>query len=354
MASPSWGTNTPVADLVLTNAWEFGFFQAVRLLARMYNDRKLVGATASPRAEIVHFQAKQSLEFPASEVHSIEPNGGGPVHMTVAFMGLTGIKGTLPAYYTDLVLNQEMQDDDSFAAFLDVFNHRLVSLFYRAWDKHHFIAGYERSLREGLEDSFTGYLFALIGMGTGGLRKRLRFPDQALLRYAGLIAQRPHSASALAGLLRDYFEVPVEVDQFCGRWHALELQELSYLDSEGIHNQLGVGAIAGDAVWTQQGVFRVRFGPLPFRRFREFLPDGEAFRTATDLIRYFANRALEFEIQPVLMATEVPWPQLTDETPESPRLGWSAWLKTRAFEEDAADAMFAGDLDGFARPGGIQ
>ena len=39
-----------------------------------------------------------------------------------------------------------------------------------------------------------------------------------LLCYAGLLAQRPRSASALAGLLQDYFGVPVTVMQFVGQW----------------------------------------------------------------------------------------------------------------------------------------
>lgn len=98
----------------------------------------------------------------------------------------------------------------------------------------------------------------------------------------------------------------------------------------------------------------MRFGPLSFRRFREFLPDGEAFSKAVDLIRYFADRALEFEIQPTLMSSEVPWCRLTDELPESPRLGWSSWVKTEEFQQDATDAVFAGVLDGFDRAGGIQ
>jgi type VI secretion system protein ImpH len=355
MASPSWGTDTPVAELIFSHAWEFGFFQAVRLLARLYGQRMPVGAAALPGTEIVRFRARQSLEFPASEVHSIELDGGGPVHMTVAFMGLTGSKGVLPAYYSDLVIEQQIRGDGALADFLDVFNHRLVSLFYRAWEKHHFTIGYERAQREGALDNFTSYLFALIGMGTGGLEQRLQVPDRALLHYAGLIAQRPHSASALAGLLRDYFDVPVEVDQFRGRWYALEDRELSYLDVEGVHNQLGVGAIAGDAVWTQQAVFRVRLGPLPYRRFREFLPDGEGFRKAVDLTRYFVDRALEFELQPVLISTEVPWLCLTDDQLDSPRLGWSTWLKTEEFREHARDAVFEGVLPSSGGyEGGIQ
>src|SRR5439155_23721465 len=132
-------------------------------------------------------------------------------------------------------------------------------------------------------------LFDLIGMGTPGLRGRLRIHDQALLRYAGLIAQRPHSASALGGILRDYFDLPIEIEQFQGKWFSLDESSLSFLQQEGLSNQLGVGAIAGDAVWNQQGRFRVQIGPIGLERFIDFLPDGKAFADLVELTRYFVG-----------------------------------------------------------------
>ena len=38
----------------------------------------------------------------------------------------------------------------------------------------------------------------------------------------GLIGQRPLSASALCQVLGDYFQVPVDVEQFTGAWYALD------------------------------------------------------------------------------------------------------------------------------------
>jgi type VI secretion system protein ImpH len=329
--------------LLFDRGYDFGFFQAVRLLAQISPHRKAVGGEALPPDEIARFSAHLSMNFPPGPIHRIDraSDGGGPATMTVAFMGLTGPEGILPSHYTELLLAREADKDHTLAAFLDLFNHRLISLFYRAWEKHHFVIGYERSVRAGArDDRFTQYLFDLIGMGTPGLRGRLGIRDHALLRYAGLITQRPHSASALGGMLRDYFDLPIEIEQFQGKWFPLDEPSLSFLEHEGLHNKLGSGAIAGDAVWNQQARFRVQVGPIGLERFIDFLPDGKAFAELVELTRYFVGLALEFDIQLVLRAPEVPWYALTDESVDAPRLGWLGWLKTEEFREDARDAVF--------------
>jgi type VI secretion system protein ImpH len=347
MASAEWGTDRPVTDLLLSAGHEFDFFQAVRLLERTSRDRRQVGLTAEPAAEVVRFHAEPSLAFPASAIAKIEKNSAGPPHMVVTFLGLMGCKGALPDYYTELAADELHDGKPALADFLDLFNHRLISLFYRAWEKHHFVVGYERAHgSEGKEDAFTSYLFALIGMGTKGLHQRLAVPDESLLRYAGLLAQRPHSASALASMLRDYFAVPVRVEQFRGVWHMLEEQDLCRLGANRSSSQLGLGTVAGDAVWNCQAQIRVSFGPLHLDDFQEFLPDGTAFRRAASLIQLFTGDGLQFEIQPVLMADEVPSCTLID-SGEGPRLGWSGWLKTQPFEVDAGEAVFGQrELDG--------
>ena len=150
--------------------------------------------------------------------------------MTVAFMGLIGPSRVLPDTYTELSLRQRAFGDESFAAFFDVFHHRLLALYYRAWEKHQFVIGQEQA--RGGRDAVTGYLLDLIGMGTAGLEGRLPFPDQALLRFAGLLAQRPRSAECLRALLSEWLGVPVLVKQFCGRWHPLEEEELTALGGD--------------------------------------------------------------------------------------------------------------------------
>lgn len=339
MASPHWGTDRALAALLFSAGWEFDFFQAVRLLACMNRERKQVGFTAAPQDEIVRFRTKTSLAFPASEIDSIAENASGPPSMAVTFLGLIGSHGVLPVEYTEMALDQLGNGEGAFSDFLDLFHHRLLSLFYRAWEKHHFLVQFERAAWEGRgDDPFTGYLFDLVGMGFAGLRGRLPFRDHALLPYAGLLRQQPHSASALAGILRDYFGRPVAVEQFRGVWHSLEKQDLCILGEEALGSRLGMGALAGDAVLNLQALIRVRFGPLTLEQYQDFLPDGRAFRRAAALIRLFIGDTLHFEIQPVLFASAVPWCELREDG--APRLGWSGWLKTEAFRADADDAVF--------------
>jgi type VI secretion system protein ImpH len=178
-------------------------------------------------------------------------------------------------------------------------------------------------------------------MGTEGLRGRLPLRDDSLIFYAGLVAQRPRSATSLRGILRDYFESPVEIEQCLGSWYVLGEQDRCYMDRDGDHNRLGMGAVVGDEVWDQQARFRVRMGPLPFARFRKFLPDGDALDLLVAWVRFFAGPVLAFDVNIGLNRGEVPPLQLGDDSAKPARLGWQSWLKTDPFNADAFDVEFS-------------
>jgi type VI secretion system protein ImpH len=341
MASSKWGTDRRLDESLFESGFEFDFFQVVRLLVQLHSERRK-GASVSRPEEMVRFSVENTLSFPASAITSIiDGDNGDPSRVKITFLGMTGPGGVLPSAYTEIAVDCEAFGDTSYADFLDIFNHRLIWLFYRAWEKHHFSIGYERVDRGGSEqDALTAYLFDLIGMGTPGLKRRMPILDQALLRYAGLISQRPHSAESLRTLLHDYFRVPVEIEQLLGKWHALEMSELCLLSSGELNTQLGFGAIAGDAVWSRQTLLRITFGPVSVMRFRSFLPDGVGFTEAVALVRWFLGPALDFEVQPILASDEVPGCLLGDDTFEGPRLGWSSWLDMESPGSIARDAIF--------------
>jgi type VI secretion system protein ImpH len=327
--------------------YEFDFFQAVRLLERLSPDRAPVGRFSVPGSEVARFEVNQEMGFPASAIEGIEFVEGQPARVKVNFMGLTGPQGVLPLYYTELLRERLRARDQTAASFFDLFNHRIISLFYQAWEKYRFPIAYER----GDRDRFSHHLLDLIGLGTQGLENRQPLPDDSLIFYTGLLSQRARSASALRNLVADYFDVPCEVEQFIGGWYPLIEETQCCLDAEDatISEQLGFGAVVGDEVYDQQSAVRIILGPLSLERYCGFLPQGAGHEPLKALVRLFGGPTIDFEVKLILAKEEVPECHLGPRPAavceeeefalENIQLGWTSWVKTAPRQADAADAI---------------
>ena len=343
MASTSRASDPPVAavaqDVVARLRDEpfcFEFFQAVRLLERMWPDRKPVGRFASPSEEVVHFRAHPTLSFPASEIQALEEGAHGQPAMTVNFMGLIGPSGILPLYYTEFVLGRLLARDHTLPDFFDVFHHRIISLFYRSWLKYRF----QFLLERGEPDPFSQYLLDIIGLGTEGLQQRQAMADSSLSYYSGLLAQHPRSATALQLLLSDYFQAPVEIAQFVGAWYRLEENAQCCLEQgPGDSRQLGLGAVVGDEIWEPQARVRIVIGPLSLARYLDFLPTGTAFEPLRSITRLFSGDEIDFELQLILDRNEAPNCELGAQGDSAPQLGFLSWAKSKAIDRDPADTI---------------
>lgn len=343
MAAASRRPDPRLTEQLHAEAYRFDFFQAVRLLERLRPAGARVGRAGPPSREAVRFRSHVSLSFPASEIHELAAPAkeGAPSELTVAFMGLTGPLGVLPNHYTERLLRDLRAKDHVLHDFLDLFNHRLVSLFFRTVEKYRFPIAWESSrAREEGDDGFTAQIYALIGMGTPGLRGRIS-SDAALPYYAGLLAERPRCAAALRQILVDYFSVAVEVEQFTGEWLPLAKDAQSRLGGgPGANNQLGASAVLGERVWDQGAKFRLRVGPLTVAEYERFLPSGDALPKMVELVKLFVNDELEFDVLLVLRRADVTGIRLGDARAFAPRLGWSTWLSSGPLARDGADAVF--------------
>ncbi|MFN3322426.1 MAG: type VI secretion system baseplate subunit TssG [Bryobacteraceae bacterium] len=319
------------------NPWSFQFFQAVRLLARLQPERAQVGAFASPTREVVRFGVHNALAFPPSQVHSLRWEDESPPLMRVNFMGLTGAMGVLPMAYTELIIERRRAKDRTIEAFFDIFNHRAISLFYRAWEKYRFPVAYERKQ----EDRFSGYLMHLIGLGTAGLQRRQAVPDEGLLFYSGLLSLLPRSAEALGQILSDYFDIEVEVEQFVGSWYPLApSDQCRFGSADSYSEQVGFGAVVGDEIWDQQSRVRLRLGPLTLTQYQEFLPCGTCYEPLRALTKFFAGGEIEFEAQLILRREEVPACELGVDSGTAPQLGWLTWMNSSpAFDRNPEDTV---------------
>lgn len=312
-----------VAQQLLAAPHRFGFFQAMRVLERLFVRQGLKPADAVPAR--VRFRNSMSLAFPASEIesaaafandgvaldrdvavaHAITMEELGEVHLTPAFMGLLGLHGALPLHYTETLAERETyQRDRAARAFLDVFTTRAVALHYAGWKKHRPALQYEIDSRE----RFLPLVLALAGLGTPALRRRLcdgegDIHDQALAHHAGLLGQRPVSLVTLQRVLADYFAVPLRVEPFVGAWYGVPDEQRTRL---GVGNaRLGASALAGGRVWQRDLRMRLWVGPLGRDRFDEFLPGGRAAKALSKWLALLTGSTLEYEVRLGLKADHV-------------------------------------------------
>ena len=326
-------------EMLETEPYCFRFFQAVRLMERLYPERKPVGLFVAPSTEVVQFSSVPTLAFPASEIQDLQTGKDGRPVMSVNFMGLSAATGVLPHAYTEYLLERARAKDRAPIEFFDVFNHRMISLFYRGWQKYRFYIAFERTGAN--EDVISKRLLDLIGLGTEGLTRRMEIDDQACLFYDGLLSQRRPTAQGLKQLLEDYFDVPVRVEQFTGTWRRLPPQNRTALADAGTFSErLGMGTIVGDEVFDQHGAVTICLGPLSFDRYKEFLPGAQASVELRSWLRLYANREFDFVIRLVLERNEVPHMKLGEDGVEAPRLGLVSWVRNRPLNRDPDEATY--------------
>jgi type VI secretion system protein ImpH len=349
-------------------ACAFDFFQAIRLLTRVHGKaRARIGLDGPPQEEIVRFLAHVSLSFPASAIQRLVPAAQGqPAAMTVNFMGLTGPSGVLPRHYTERLFAEVRGDErNALRDWLDLFNHRIVSLFYRAWEKYRFYLPYERGeWRERDLDAFSRCLYSMVGLGFASHRGRFRvtyaeqpartartepavvqkelsrLDDSAFLRFSGLFAHRPRCAVSLETFLQIYLQLPVKVHQFQGQW--LQLNEDSQSGVGMCNARMGQDTVVGARIWDMQSKIRISLGPLTYEQFLEFLPDRTALPRRkrifllAQIVRFYLGAETDVEVQLVLRKDDVPTVQAG---PHS-RLGWNTWCRRGPYPRHAEDTVF--------------
>lgn len=349
---------TAPVDRLLRDPHSHGFFQAVRLLERWLGQQLDVPPDQALRK--LRFRNSLSLGFPASEIAALrtlpaaEGEGEGDpageharpdpaaldhVEITPAFMGLLGGAGALPNFYTELFAQRESQHKDAAArAFLDIFQHRAATLLYQAWRKQRLALRYEQDRRR----HFTPLLLALAGLGHPALRRELRdaeggLSDDSLAHFAGRLQHRPVSAATLQQLLQRYFGVPVEVEQFVGRWYSLGPAQQTQLGMQSCG--LGTNALVGERVWQRDQRVRLTLGPLSRAQLQHFLPGHAGASALQHWLRELTGLRLEYDVRLRLRASDVSPAVLG--APTGLQLGYDCFLVTQARNHDRYEPGYA-------------
>lgn len=321
MATHGWGTAAPLEDWLFDEGFCFELFQAVRLLEALRPDAVPVGEGADPAREPVRFRSALGLAFAPSEVAAIEDRDD--PRMTVRVLRLASAEGPLPYDLTELLEQRVFLRDTAARDFLDIFNHRLVSLLYRI----------HRTQRVGFafqspdEHRAAGYLFAVMGLLTDGLRGRLPVPDRALLRYAGVLGGQQRSLPALSALLTDFFAVPFAGRPFAGAYLPLEREQRTALGKGGTNRVLGQGALLGGRIWDQEAGVELSIGPLHYPQFLDFLPGSPGLVALLGLFGFYTGRRVGLSLRLLLLIDTISLDALAPR--QGPRLGWTSFLRWR-------------------------
>lgn len=357
-----------IVDQLASEPYRFDFFQAVRLLERIsaldprefHYATEPVAQNAVPSREAVRFKSSPQLSFQAADIDKIrerDTDDQGDSHraekqweMVVNFMGLTGSQGVMPYYLSEIVLQELRKKNTALKDYLDLFNHRAVSMYYQAWHKYQLPVNFERSRQQGSQrnDLFTDALLSLAGLGSKELSYRLPVPDEALAGFAGQLSRPICTADGLRGMIRQYFGINVRIKQFQGQWQELPEDVQTRLPGpeapRGLNNILGTNAILGASCYQIQNKFTVEIDPLPYAQFMDIAPGSKKLEALKTFVHFSVGSELDFDIEVTLSDREVPPVQLSSDPEYQPLLGWNSHMSHQTNEEQTTLIRLSQDI----------
>lgn len=354
MATSRWRKSLSVIERLLKKPQKFDFFQSVRLLEKASllssdEDRQaseVVAKYSQPSKESIRFSSEPSLAFNNADVSSVskqeitsEEGATQQWQMEVDFMGLTGSQGIMPYYLSETVNRELRYKNTGLKEFLDIFNHRSISMYYQAWHKYQLPVNYERAKQNNaaLPDNFSHALKAISGIGLDELTYRMPVADDALCGMAGIAGRTTCTAEGLRGMLKHYFGVDTEINQFQLQRQELPEDVLTRLPGsevpKGINNKLGVNSILGSHGFHAQSKFSVKIIPKDNEQFMALSPGSKKLEALKTFIHFNAGTELDFDIVIQTNIKDIQPAQFKDEENYQPLLGWNTHMSDGQAEE---------------------
>ncbi|PIE19638.1 MAG: type VI secretion system baseplate subunit TssG [Proteobacteria bacterium] len=296
--------------------YRFSFFQALRRIECAFRDRPRLGESRHPATDPIRLAQEASVAFAPSNLTAFEREEGQPAPRLVSrFLGLFGPNGPLPLHLTEYARDRLRNSGDvTFSRFADLFHHRILSLFYRAFANAEPTVSYDRPE----SDRWATYVGSLVGAGMPSFAGRDGLPDVVRLYYAGHFSAQPKNAEGLTSIVKDLFAVPTRVEEYIPAWVEVPEDSRWRLGSAG----LGQGTMLGARALLHQEKFRVVIGPIDQRRFLRLLPGTEDFTRLRSLVRSYVGDHLDWDVKLILDEdTRRPW-----RLGLFSRLGWTTAL----------------------------
>jgi type VI secretion system protein ImpH len=345
-----YGLKSSLVENLIQKPFLFNFFQAVRLFDIGYGVNQAettlsympIGSRALPHYDVIRLKNKMSLAFPSTTISGFTPSTfdaalghDSPPSLTTSILGLTGSIGSLPQYYTDILLAQKRLGNAALIDFLEIFDHRLLTLYYRAWAKRRIFIPYEIQQQNPTLSDKNAFMLKSLHGNELKLSSNQQSGQNISVFYAGLLSQQPRSANGLIQLLTSYLSLPVSIRQCEEEWLALSESNQTVLGQKQNYNQLGCSIILGKKIKSARDKFILIMEAINYKTFCKLNPYSVFIHELHSIIKYYINNNLKYNINIILKKEEVPFCKLSSEF----QLGWNTWLLTKTPLQDKEDTL---------------
>lgn len=314
-------STTSVIKQLFTHPYEFSFLQAVRLFQKLSPNGADIGTTITPDEDPISFSSRYTYSLPSSDIYRVHVVDKKP-QIVVNFWNIAGPHGALPSPLSEKVDDRMREGDFALKEFLDIFNHRLLSIYYCVAQKYSFVLSPKTSIQ-----TTAGQMMCAVAGVDPYKDAYATASTAALAQYAGIMWQRPRSAAGLEQILSDYFQIQISIEQFVGSWVDINRRQRTFIGTRrGRNHKLGRTTFLGKRFWQSTHHFVVNVGPLTSDQFYLFVPTGAAYNELCDMIKFYAPLELTFQLKVSLKDGENLVALGFDNPSVENRLGWTAVL----------------------------
>lgn len=312
------------------DATRYSFFQAMRDIEIASNAWPRLGHALSPSREPVRVKQSTELGFAPHTVSRIDRDEAGAVELEQRFIGLLGPGGPFPLHLSELVRNRSRNaNDQALQSFLNLFHHRIATLFYRAWSSSRSIVQGDRPD----DDRWQSYLASLVGIGFRSGSNRDAWSDASKSFFSGHLAGLRRNREGLESTIQGVLNVKTQVQPFALRWLPLPLKERT---SFRLNNQLGRSTVLGERIPDRQSNIDIKIGPVDQKRFFDLLPGSDVRNVLRDVVRGHSGIAMDARVTVSVVRNQ----SETVSLGKFGQLGRTAWIGGRESVQIRDDYSF--------------
>ena len=300
--------------------YQQGFAPLLRYLDANSPLASRIGYSVSPKQDCTRFGQTALLHFHSSAFTETKfESKTGNYKLKNSYWGMLGINGPLPSHLTEYAIERKYRlKDKTFTEFLDVFNHRFISLFYRAWADAEPTVSHDRKDHDTFKERLNAF------SGEANVHKDTFDQNRNVHQFlSGLFSHKNRSSKVLSQLLSEYLHLEVSIEQFQGRWYQLELDEQTQLGKNNF--SLGIDSIIGKRTYQRSFNFTINIGPVDYSEYIRLLNNKHRIESIIELTQKAVGQEYEFSINIILKAHQTQPSQLG-----SAKLGINSWCQDKS------------------------